>query len=158
MVKVDYASFDERRLTQRLHRYWSAKCDGRPFPCENDIDPDELAHDWESCFLVQVRDIVNVQDYNYTFLGSKIMEAYRGNLKDDHNEFMVGPNAHKVSKSFGRVLATRAPVMEEGELVTLSGHLVKYRQCMLPLGTPEGVLEAVFGGLSFKYFDPDSEA
>lgn len=156
MVKVDYASFTERRLTERLHHYWLEKSAGKPFPSENDIDPDELIRDWEHCFLVQVRDIVNVQDYNYTFLGAKIMEAYRGNLKDQHNEFMVGPNAHNVSKSFGRVMTTRAPVMEEGELVTLSGNMIKYRQCMLPLGTPEGVLEAIFGGLSFKYFDPDA--
>ncbi|MBN8543840.1 MAG: PAS domain-containing protein [Alphaproteobacteria bacterium] len=157
MVKVNYQSYDERRLTQRLYRYWQEKSAGRPFPAENDIDPDELGADWENCFLVQVRDIVNVTDYNYTFLGANIMEAYRGNLKDQHNEFMVGPNAHKVSKSFGRVLTTRAPVMEEGELVTLSGHMIKYRQCMLPLGTADGVVEAVFGGLSFKYFDPEAE-
>jgi hypothetical protein len=154
MAKVNYQSFEERRLTQRLYRYWQEKSAGRPFPCENDIDPDELGEDWENCFLVQVRDIVNVQDYNYTYLGPKIMEAYRGHLKDEHNEFMVGPNAHSVSKSFGRVLASRAPVMEEGELTTLSGHKIKYRQCMLPIGTEDGVVEAVFGGLTFKYFEP----
>jgi hypothetical protein len=46
-------------------------------------------------------------------------------------------------------------VLEEGELVTISGRIVKYRQCMLPVGRQDGVLEAIFGGLSFKFFNPE---
>ena len=155
MADIAYSLYTERRLTDRLLRYWREHSTGKPFPSEHDLDPDALARDWEHCFLVQVRDITHVQDYNYTYLGARIIEAYRGGLHDEHNAFMIGPNASMVNKSFGRVMITRAPVIEEGELVTFSGRIVKYRQCMLPIGTEAGVLEAIFGGLSFKFFDPE---
>jgi hypothetical protein len=155
MVKPDDSPHAERRLTGRLLHYWRQKSIGKPFPSEHDLDPDALGQDWDHCFLVQVRDIEHVQDYNYTYLGRNIMEAYRDRLHDEHNAFMIGPNASMVSKSFGRVMITRAPVLEEGELVTISGRIVKYRQCMLPVGRQDGVLEAIFGGLSFKFFNPE---
>ena len=154
-VKIATALHAERRMTDRLMRYWREKSVGKPFPSEHDLDPDELARDWDNCFLVQRRDIDNVEDYNYTYLGRNIMQAYNGRLHDEHNAFMIGPNARMINASFNRVIITRAPVREEGELVMFAGQRVKYRQVMLPIGTPDGTLEAIFGGLSFKFFDPE---
>jgi hypothetical protein len=155
MVKINYSLYTERRLTERLLRYWREQSIGKPFPSEHDLEPDELARDWDNCFLVQRRDIEHVEDYNYTYLGRNIVQAYLGRLHAEHNVFMIGPNARMIRASFKRVIITRAPVREEGELVTVSGQRVKYRQVMLPIGTPEGRLEAIFGGLCFHFFDPE---
>jgi hypothetical protein len=152
MAKLDEMA-DERRFPNNLRVYWNKKRGSRSFPAEQDIDPDDLGLSWEYCFLVQVRDILNVQDYNYTYLGEGIIRAYRGEIFDEHNESMIGPNAHALGKSFRKVMETKAPMMEDGEFTSLMGRRIKYRQCMLPVGDSDDAVEAIFGGISFTWQD-----
>lgn len=142
--------YGERRLSLRLVRYWNEKRGTRALPVENDIDPEELGADWDYCFLLQARDVANIQDYNFTYLGSKILSAYFDKSIDDHNQFMVGPNAYSLSTHFSNALASRAPVIDEGEFKTLHGHTVLYRQVLLPLGEEGKPVEAIFGGMNYK--------
>lgn len=145
--------YGERRLSERLLRYWHEKRGSRSFAVENDIDPEELGADWDYCFLLQSRDVANIQDYNFTYLGQKIMMAYFDEGIDAHNQFMVGPNAFRLSKHFAQVLENKAPVMDEGEFETLHGRRVLYRQVLLPLGVEGRGIEAIFGGMSYKIVD-----
>ncbi len=142
--------YGERRLSLRLLRYWHEKRGSRQLPIENDIDPEELGADWEFCFLLQSRDVANIEDYNFTYLGEKIMKAYFDKAIDEHNQFMVGPNAFRLSSHFSRVLETNAPVLDEGEFETVHGRRVLYRQVLLPLGAPGKGIEAIFGGMNYK--------
>lgn len=142
----------ERRITLRLVAYWEKLRGNRPMPLENDIDPDDLADLWDYCFLVQVRDL-GKNDYNYTYLGSAIMEAYRGGLAVDDHSCLAGMNANKLAVDYARLIETRRPIMQEGEFTNLHQEIVKYRQCLLPLGSGEKV-EAIFGGMRFKIFPP----
>ena len=152
---IDFSTKDKRRLTQRLLDYWNEKRGDRAMPEENDIDPDELATDWDYCFLLQARDIFNIQDYNFTYLGTGITQAYFDNLFDEHNEFLIGPNAYHLSNHFDKVLQTKAPVMDEGEFCTLQGRCIRYRQVLLPLGDVQGSITAIFGGMSHKVIEQE---
>jgi hypothetical protein len=145
--------YGERRLSLRLLRYWQEKCNGRPMAVENDIDPEELGPDWDYCFLLQARDVANIQDYNFTYLGQKIMGAYFDKAIDEHNQFMVGPNAFRLSGHFSRVLETKTPVVDEGEFETLHGRRVLYRQVLLPLGESAESVVAIFGAMNYKIAD-----
>jgi hypothetical protein len=140
----------ERRLTLRLVAYWERLRGPRQMPSENDIDPEDLEELWDYCFLVQVRDLAK-QDYNYTYLGSAIVEAYRSGLDADDPCSLVALNANKLTSSYHQVISARAPVIEEGEFRNLHGDIVKFRQCMLPLSHGTDV-EAIFGGMRFKIF------
>lgn len=142
--------YGERRLSLRLLRYWQEKKGLRTMPVENDIDPDEIGADWEYCFLLQSRDVANIQDYNFTYLGPKIMSAYFDKSIDEHNQFMVGPNAYRLSTHFAQVITSQAPVLDEGEFMTIHGRKVLFRQVLLPLGTPDNDVEAIFGGMNYK--------
>ena len=146
----DIYPYGERRLSLRLLRYWQEKRGTRGMAVENDIDPEELGVDWEYCFLLQARDVANIQDYNFTYLGQKIMGAYFDKAIDEHNQFMVGPNAFRLSGHFSRVLESKAPVVDEGEFETLHGRRVLYRQVLLPLGESMDHVEAIFGGMNYK--------
>lgn len=146
----DIYPYGECRLSLRLLRYWNEKRGERAFAVENDIDPDALGADWDYCFLLQARDVANIQDYNFTYLGQKIMTAYFDKGIDAHNEFMVGPNAFRLSKHFTQLLEKKEPVMDEGEFETVSGRHVMYRQVLLPLGTTEKGIEAIFGAMNYK--------
>jgi hypothetical protein len=145
--------YGERRLGLRLLRYWQEKRGLRVLPLENDIDPEELGADWDFCFLLQSRDVANIEDYNFTYLGNKIMKAYFDKRIDEHNQFMVGPNAFRLSKHFMQVLETKQPVLDEGEFVTVQGRRVLYRQVLLPLGSLDKGIEAIFGGMNYKILE-----
>ena len=149
-LESDIYPYGERRLSLRLLRYWQEKRGTRGMAVENDIDPEELGVDWEYCFLLQARDVANIQDYNFTYLGQKIMGAYFDKAIDEHNQFMVGPNAFRLSGHFSRVLESKAPVVDEGEFETLHGRRVLYRQVLLPLGESMDHVEAIFGGMNYK--------
>lgn len=142
--------YGERRLSLRLLRYWQEIRGEQPYARENDIDPEVLGTDWDYCFLLQARDITNVADYNFTYLGQKILTAYFDEGIDAHNPFMVGPNAFRLSQHFSRVLETTAPVMDEGAFQTLKGRQVLFRQVLLPLGDERDGIAAIFGGMSYK--------
>ena len=150
---TDIYPYGERRLTVRLLRYWNELRGIRPMPHENDIDPDELGEDWDRCFLMQVRDIANVQDYNFTYLGKRILRAYRDGALDEYNSHLVGPNANCLSKHFLHVIDREAPVYDEGELHTLNGRRLLFRQLLLPLGDENKGVESIFGGVNYKIVD-----
>lgn len=149
----DIYPYGERRLTVRLLRYWNEVRGIRPMPHENDIDPDELGDDWSRCFLLQVRDIANVQDYNFTYLGKRILRAYQDGAMDEYNCHVIGPNANCLSGHFLRVIERQAPVYDEGELRTLHGHRMLYRQLLLPLGNEDKGVESIFGAVNYKVID-----
>lgn len=144
-------NFIERRMTLRLLRYWESIKGAREFPSENDIDPDDevIADIWDGCFVIQVRDIYEKQDYNYTYLGPAIIEAYKGGITGDAECGIISPNASKLEQSFHQVLSTRAPILQDGEFKNLKNITIKYRQCLLPLGEQDKI-QAIFGGMSFK--------
>lgn len=140
----------ERRINVRLVAYWERIRAGREMPSENDIDPEDLADLWDYCFLIQVRDLAK-DDYNYTYLGAAIVEAYRNGLSQDDPGKVVSLNANTLAPNYTRVIDTRRPVMDEGEFLNPHGDTVKFRQCLLPLGHGNTV-ESIFGGMRFKIF------
>lgn len=145
------STFVERRMTMRLLRYWERIKGDRLFPSENDIDPDdpEIIDLWDGCFVIQVRDIYINQDYNYTYLGPAIIEAYRAGISNDAEQPIISPNANKLEQHFHEVLKTNAPILQDGEFKNLKNITIKYRQCLLPIGENDRIL-AIFGGMSFK--------
>lgn len=143
----------ERRITLRLIAYWERLRAGRAMPEEINIDPEDLSDLWDHCFLVQVRDLQK-KDYNYTYLGTAIMDAYRGGLSVDDSGSIVTLNANKLAGNYAQVMETCKPVIDEGEFENAKACTVKYRQCLLPLGK-DGVVDAIFGGMRYKIFPHD---
>lgn len=143
-------SVTERRITLRLLAYWEKLRGQNKMPTEADIDPDDLQDLWDYCFLIHVKDLAK-PDYNYTYLGKAIQQAYQGELNDDDVGAIASPNAGKLADSYAKVIATISPLLEEGEFANLHNDMVKYRQCLLPLGEGDRV-DAIFGGMRFKIF------
>lgn len=146
----DCYPYGEVRFCTRLLRYWQEKRGIRTMPEESDIDPDELREDWDYCFLLQTRDMLNNTDYNFTYLGAKILAAYYDKALDEYNEMMVGPNAHLLAPHFNQVLTSAAPMFDEGQINNLHGETILYRQILLPLGNSNDEIVAIFGGMRYK--------
>ncbi len=140
----------ERRITLRLLAYWERLRMGRDIPLRDDIDPEEISDLWNSCFLIHINDF-SKQDYRFAFIGDEVVQAYRHELSRDEAAAMVSPDVLKLSKYIGATVASRRPVIDEGETRTSLGQLVRYRQCFLPLGTDSRV-DGVLGGMRYKIF------
>ena len=148
---ADQSTFQERRITVRLLAYWEKLRRDRPMPAEEDIDPDHIEELWENCFLVHVADI-DKPDYNYTYLGKAIDEAYRGHLSEAEASGLVCPQAVWLKEHYLQIIDTHKPIVEEGEFINLNNDIVKFRQCFLPLGDSDEV-KAIFGGMRYKIYD-----
>ena len=146
---IDAAAI-ERRITLRLVGYWEKLRGTRSMPVEDDIDPDDLQDLWDYCFLIHTKDL-NKPDYNYTYLGRALETAYDGQLTADHTGSHGSLNASKLSGSYKKVISEKVPHFEEGQFTNLHNDIVKYRQCLLPLGE-NGRVDAIFGGMRFKIF------
>ena len=140
----------ERRLTQRVYMYWEGLCRERPMPEEDDIDPDMLGDDWPHCFLLQTRDIEHIEQFNFTYLGGGILEAYTRAGLSPNNLFLVGPDAFRLAPHFTKVIETRLPLIQNGFFFTEDGRKILYRQCLLPIGSKPKKVEAIFGGMLFR--------
>jgi hypothetical protein len=140
----------ERRLTLQLMSYWERIRGARAMPRESDVNPDELNDLWDDCFLVHASNLTQ-DDYNFVYLGDNIRMALSGGVTDDPARFAQSLNVKRLSPSIAKALKSQTPVIEEGELLNDLNQLVKYRQCLLPLGDGEKVL-AVFGGMRCKVY------
>lgn len=139
----------ERRVTLQLLGYWERIRGLRPMPRESDINPDELSDLWDDCFLIHAMDIEHM-DYNFVYLGNNIRHAYTGVSAESPTEH-TNLNVKRLIPSIQKVITTMAPVIEEGEALNDLNQLIRYRQCLLPIGEGNKVL-AVFGGMRCKVY------
>lgn len=144
----------ERRISLILLQYWNQLRGNRPFPNEDEIEPEQLASIWEHCFVLQLRDLFSMDDYNYTYLGPEIVRPYREGILDPSTTIMVSPKANQIAASFKQVAETLDPLLDEGECLSLKGDIVRFRQCMMPIGAANGRVHAVLGGAWYKLFKP----
>lgn len=145
---TEYFGASERRITLRLLAYWEKLRAGRDMPHEEDIDPDDLGDLWDSCFLIHIKDLQK-DGYYYTYLGGEIKNAYLGGISEADAGGLVSPNAVKLADCYMEIMHTGRPLVDEGEFINNHGDLVKYRQCLLPLGKG-GEVDAIFGGMRCK--------
>lgn len=142
----------ERRITLRLLAYWERLRRGRLMPEESDINPDDIRDLWDCCFLLHAADL-DMTDYNFTYLGQAIIDAYQHGASKGGASGVITPNARTLTPGCRQVVESCKPLLEEGEFSNLSEENVRYRQCLLPLGRDRRV-EAIFGGMRFKIFAP----
>ncbi len=140
----------ERRINLRLLSYWEKLRRGRPMPAHTEINAEDLRDLWDSCFIISVSEL-SKPDASYHYMGQYIADAYtQGSLKSDASQ-MVSPKASGASRHFQKVVETGKPLIEEGEFANERSEIVKYRQCLLPLGHG-GTVEMIFGGMTFKVY------
>ncbi len=146
-------SSQERRKGIQLADYWQRLCGERDFPLEDELDPDDLGEIWDDCFLIQLRDIEHVQHYNYTYLGANILHAYESGQLQTHVPGLASINALHLAEEFMNVMKSGRPYFFEDEHRINSMQVVKFRQCLLPLGNHEGTIASILGEMRFRIYE-----
>lgn len=140
----------EKRHTELLLYLWQRLRGKRLYPSEDMIDFEEIAGLWNACFLVQVRDITQVEYFNYTYLGEKIVSDYQEGILPQGIPHIVTLNAADIGDQLRKVMDEKRPHFQEGVYPLLDKKEIRFRQCMLPLGPTDDAVHSVVGRLSYK--------
>ena len=144
---------EHRRINERLIEYWKTLKGDRPYPSEQDIDPDAIADIWDDCFLIQIKHNDDIHGFHYSYLGPSLIEAYGDNLTgQDVYETLISTYTDTIVQSIQRVLETRAPIHIDSEFVNTRNITIKYRSCLLPLGPDNAMIDFVIGGMRWRGF------
>jgi len=143
-----------RRITTILKGYWEYIKDDKSFPSMSDVHKSEIPEIWENCFLVKADNTcISPDDYQYILMGENVKKAFGEDLTGMTIEKMHAPEAVHLAEKYEKVLATKLPVYDSGELHLENGKTVLYRQILLPLGENGISIDAILGGISYKISD-----
>lgn len=145
--------YAHHRLHEEVLNYWESLRGNRPFPTESDIDPDEVADIWPSCFLISLDDVTRRLGYRYSYLGEALIEAYGDDIKNPEIVMrLISTNSLPLAKRFDEVVKSKAPLFDEAEFVNLKQMRIKYRTCLLPLGNSDGQVTHILGSMRWKAY------
>lgn len=138
------------RITTIIIDHWEKVRGDNAIPSQQDLDPNTLESLLDNCFLVKATSFAANGRHDYVYIGKNIVDAYGSNVTYPQDNSHIDPLSHK--DKFEEVIRTKKPVLDEGEFINKDGHVVKYRQCLVPLGKDGRTIETIFGGMRFKVF------
>lgn len=143
-----------RRITSILKNYWNYVKEQRTFPSEDEIKQNDIPEIWDNCFIVRADNTCySTDDYKYIYMGQNVKKAFGEDLTGMTIEKMHAPEAVHLAQKYEKVLASKAPIYDSGQLHLDSGKTVLYRQILLPLGENGITIKAILGGISYKICD-----
>ena len=145
--------YNEYRMHERLRKYWDMLRGKHPFPEESAINPEDIADIWPSCFLISLDSVTERLGYRYSYMGDDLLEAYGA---DPYNE---GSGGQLVTNPYGTMIAKydearaiKAPVIDESEFINSRQIPIRYRTCILPLGTADRTMTHLLGCMRWKMY------
>ncbi|MDB2414675.1 PAS domain-containing protein [Rickettsiales bacterium] len=142
----------KNRITDIILDHWNELRDVRKFPSESELDLGHLSSIWDNCFLVQTRDVLTKENYNYTYLGKNIIDAYGRDLTNMSIMALASEQADHISFKYEEVIRTGTFMYDEGEFLNAKKMKVKYRQVLVPLGDDNCHVQSILGGMRYKLF------
>lgn len=141
---------DSKRGHERLISYWEKLKGERAFPEETDINTEEIADLWSSCFLLNTQKEGDGQ-FHYEFMGPSLIEAYGSDLTGMKHDENTEPNITSILDSFGQVVSNKSFVVDESEFTNAHGQNVKYRACLVPFGSAPDSVKYIIGLMRWTY-------
>ncbi|MFW0777015.1 MAG: PAS domain-containing protein [Rickettsiales bacterium] len=140
------------RSHEILQDYWDKVRADKTMPAEGDIDPDDIADIWSSCFLICIDEVTQRIGYRYSYMGDKLIEAYGDDVSNpDVAERLISTGSLPIIKKFDEAVSGQKPVTDESEFVNLKGLNIRYRTCILPLGQ-DGKITHLLGCMRWKLY------
>jgi hypothetical protein len=141
---------NHHRINEALEAYWQKIKGDRPMPLESDINIRDLGELWPHCFLVNV----HPDKFAYSYLGTGLIEAYGDDMTGKEiAQTLLEPHPTSLYAKFEFVAARGTPTIDENEFTNSNGLLIKYRACILPLGSQGHTGTAyLLGGMKWKAY------
>jgi PAS domain len=134
---------DERRLVERVLRYWTELATRRGFPRRDDIDPWMIGDDWMNCLLVAVRSPI---DRSYFIAVGENLISADSQLPNGTSiaRFPSNTLASAMLSLLPQVLSARRCLLAEG-MAKYQGTAILYRSALLPLSEDGAVIDHALG-------------
>ncbi len=154
---LDNTTTDNTTLHHRAHdalrEYWNKLRGVREFPHESEIEPDDIAEIWDSCFLISIDEVTNRIGYRYSYLGSDLVAAFGDNAENPDVALRLlstarVPNANKMTEA----IQTKQPVIDDAEFVNKQNMNIRYRTCIVPFGYENGQVSHLFGVMRWRAY------
>ena len=143
----------EKRLTERLSRYWSQIRADKSLPDIRHLNPERIYDLWPNCMTLEV---VNMHArslaYTYQYVGDGMRKVYGKDLTGEMSMSKLRDQpGWQLLRKVDDVTAQPRIETEEGQFINANNRIVKYRACLLPFGTGDKVSHVVVG-MSYKEF------
>ena len=144
---------EECRSHNRLRAYWEALKGAHVLPREADVNPDMLADIWDSCFLVSIDAVTQRVGYRYSYMGPDLLEAYG----DDTSSYAIANRLLATDQApmlhhFNEAVFSKKPVVDASEFVNSQYVPIRYRSCIVPLGTEVGEVTHLLGCMRWRMY------
>lgn len=133
----------ERRITLRLLAYWEKLRRGRTMPTEAEVTAHDIADLWQDCFILHFDSESRLRT---DYIGPDLLSLLQHHMDRKSPVMLEGKAAQSWLADMQK---TPRPILHEGEMTNAKGRLVRYRQCMLPLGDDDR-LTAILGAMRCK--------
>lgn len=143
----------EQRLTRRVLKYWDMVRKTAKIPEMQRFNTTAIEDVWPYCLQISVDKHGRIPIYRYDYMGKPIIDMYgrdlTGLIVDQSTRQFPGKVIHH---KFDDVLRLKEPMADDGHFMSEDGKLIKYRACILPLGTSKRGVTHIVVGLSCRYF------
>jgi hypothetical protein len=138
----------ERRAVLRVLQHWRTLCGQHEFPARGDIDPAEIAADWNSCFIV---DLVGRRDIPvFGYVGHALRIAALGDAVGARiTDCPPGTILSIATNHIDQVIESRLPVSHSGTAMH-QGNIVLFRSILLPLSADGANIDAILGAANYR--------
>ncbi|QXK91756.1 PAS domain-containing protein [Neoehrlichia mikurensis] len=144
----------ERRAIKILYEYWNTLRNTRNFPQKSEIDPDEIIEAWPSCFIIDIQENVS-HKYHCSYIGEKAINLYKSDVRyystSEHITMFFPQVIEDLEDYLESVIENHTPIIKELETQLKTGHYLKIRQCLLPLGK-QNTVNAIIGVVGGKIY------
>jgi len=160
----------DKRLTHRLTEYWNTMRGDASLPSWTEFDSRHFGDIWKKCCGWKV-DTTNTSTIVYTYehvgefvkefagdLMGKQITSQLSTLAGEHppgellaSHFQSFPAA-RILQKIDRVVHKPAIVIEEGRVIDGNGKNIRFRSCLIPFGTQDGLVTHMVLGLSWKEY------
>jgi hypothetical protein len=115
---------------------------------EDALDKVALQYVLDDCFLI----IADKDSFKFSFLGKNIIEAVGDKFFSEDVSDLVLPTKLDIAEALKKVIKTKKPLENSGEIYNQNGVKIKYRRKIYPLTDKEGGKEVkyIFGGMRWK--------
>jgi hypothetical protein len=144
---------DERRLVERVLRYWTELATRRGFPRRDDIEPWIVGDDWTNCLLVAVGSPIDRS--HFVAVGDNLISA-GSQLPNGTSVTLCPPNtlASALLSLLPQVLSARRCLIAEG-MARQQGAAILYRSALLPLSEDGAVIDHALGAANYRSLSAD---